>query len=123
VLPEIKGDGTMYTNYEVEETMMQTVEVTDVREIAKNIRGMIKNVPGATFSVTINRQWANTKIAPHNVIYVQGMVKFWGEDYSDKKQEQSNLMLQGILKDVAEEHQLNLIEGMYAMSYMLTQYL
>jgi hypothetical protein len=50
------------------------------------------------------------------------MVKFWADSYSDKKQEQSNLMLLGMLKDVAEEHQLEIVEGMYAASYMLIQY-
>ena len=104
-------------------TLIQTVEVTDVKNIAKEIRGLIKDVPGATFSVTINRQWANVKVAPHNVIYVSGMVKFWGADYNPDKQQQSELKLRGILKDVAEEHQLEITEGMYAMSYMLIQYL
>jgi hypothetical protein len=118
---EIEGDDRMYTNYEVdkEETMLQTQE--DIADIAKVVRSLIKKVPGATFGVRINRQWDSVKNDPHSVIYISGMIKFWGDDYSDKKQEQSNLMLTGMLKDVAEEYQLEITEGMYCMSYMLIQ--
>jgi hypothetical protein len=107
----------------VEESILEvTPEVMDIAAIAKELRAMIKRIPGATFSVTINRQWSKAKERPHSVIYVSGMVKFWADDYSDKKQEQSNLLLVGMLKDVAEEHQLDLTEGIYACSYMLIQY-
>lgn len=111
----------MYTNYAVdkEETMLQTQE--DIADIAKVVRSLIKKVPGATFGVRINRQWDSVKNDPHSVIYISGMIKFWGDDYSDKKQEQSNLMLTGMLKDVAEEYQLEITEGMYCMNYMLIQ--
>jgi hypothetical protein len=122
VLPETRGDDSMTTQVQFNNWDTMVVEDTDVAIIAKNIRTLIKSIPGATFSVTINRQWSKVKSQPHSVIYVQGMVKFWADSYSDKKQEQSNLMLLGMLKDVAEEHQLEIVEGMYAASYMLIQY-
>lgn len=104
---------------DTEETMLQTEE--DVVVIAKHLRDLIKKVPGATFSVRVNRQWANAKKDPHSIIYISGMIKLWGDDYSDKAQEKSNLMLIGMLKDIAEEYQLDITEGMYCMSYMLIQ--
>lgn len=93
----------------------------DIKVISKHLRGLINAIPGATFSVRINRQWAKVKENPHSVIYISGMIKFWGDDYTDKKQEQSNLRLIGTLKDIAEEYQLEITEGMYGMSYMLIQ--
>lgn len=94
----------------------------DIAVIAKHLRKLIGNIPGAVFSVRINRQWQNDGNEPRSIIYVEGAIKFWGDDYSDKKQEQSNLMLQGILKDIAEEYQLELNEYHYASRYHLIQH-
>ena len=91
----------------------------DVKVIAKHLRGLIKNVPGAVYSVSINRQWAKLKEGAKEVIYIEGMVKLWGDDYTPEKQKRSELQLQGIIKDIAEEYQLEIVEGL--MRWILVQ--
>lgn len=120
VLPETQGEGNM--NQLMAKTYWDVQAQEDVAKIAKRIRRGISLIPGCTFSVKINRQWAKSKDKPHSVIYVNGMVKFWGDDYTPEKQRKAELLLHGILKDVAEAHQLELTEGMKYMSYMLIQH-
>jgi hypothetical protein len=111
-------------NWAVAETEEQVVDVVvheDVAVIAKEIRGLLKSVPGAVFSVRINRQWARVKEDPKSIIYVSGAIKFWGDDYTPKKQEQSTLKMLGMMKDVAEEYGLELLENRFISSYTFIQ--
>lgn len=100
----------------------QDVLELDMTEIAKEVRTMLKNIPGAVFSVRVNRAWAKRKEDAKTIIHVQGAIKLWGDDYSDEKQERSNLLLQGMMKDIAEEHQLELHEFMYCARYNLVRH-
>jgi hypothetical protein len=104
---------------EVEEQVIDIVE--DVASIAREVRGLVKCVPGAVFSVRINRQWARVKEDPKSIIYVNGMVKLWGDDYTPERERQSQLMLHGMMKDVAEEYNLELLENMLIGSYTFIQ--
>ena len=85
----------------------------DVKVIAAHLRKLIKNVPGAVYSVTINRQWAKLKEGAKEVIYVEGMVKLWGDDYTPERQTKSELQMKGLIKDIAEEYQLEIVDGLY----------
>lgn len=123
VLPEIEGDDNMkFQVEESQEVIFNTQE--DIAVIAKHVRSLISNIPGAVFSVRINRQWANAKVAnePRSIIYVEGAIKFWEYEATDEAYRKSELLLQGILKDIAEEYQLELNEYLKHMRYHLVQH-
>jgi hypothetical protein len=93
----------------------------DIAVIAKHVRGLVKLVPGATFSVRINRQWANVKNEPKSLLYVQGGIKIWNDPEASAKEKSSRMMLLGMLKDIAEEYQLELVENTMFDRYHLVQ--
>jgi len=98
-----------------------TTEQRDVKDIAKDIRARIKTIPGAVFSVSINRQWAKAKNDPQSIIYISGMVKLWGVHYNDPKEAESKMLLKYYIQDVADAYELELIEGMEYSRYTLVQ--
>lgn len=85
----------------------------DIAVIAKHLRKLVGNIPGAVFSVRIDRS--------RGLIRVEGAIKFWGDDYTAEKQRKSELLLTGVLKDIAEEYQLELNEYWEYNRYSLTQ--
>jgi len=98
-----------------------TTEQRDVKDIAKDIRARIKQIPGAVYSVTINRQWARNKKDPESIIYISGMVKMWGVHDADPKEAESKELLKSYIQDVADAYELQLIEGMPYSRFTLVQ--
>lgn len=103
------------TNARVEETQENIFypATEDLAVIAKHLRKLIGNIPGAVFSVRIDRA--------RKLIRVEGAIKFWGEEYSTVNQARSELLLGGVLKDVAEEYQLEINEYMAYNRYSLVE--
>lgn len=97
------------------------VKTNNVTAIAREVRQMLEEVPGAVYTVRVNKQWSTRKEEPINAIYVQGMVKLWGDDYSRDAEHKSVIMIQRIMEDVALEHDLAIIPGRF--DYTLVQHL
>jgi hypothetical protein len=90
--------------------------MVDVKEIAKEIREQIKGVEGVTFSVRINRQWANAKTDPHNVIWVEGGAGGWVQDRKEKLDR-----VRQMVRDAASRYGLVLHESTIIDRYILIQ--